>query len=107
MSAPPPSSSIATDPLAELAQLRQQVAALNAFAAQTQRQSASSTTVPRVELPKIRQPSTFSGAMGFVVDDWVGEMEQQFSYYGAKFPDAGAQIRYAVAYLAGPAIHWW
>lgn len=107
MSAPPPSSSIATDPLAELAQLRQQVAALNAFAAQTQRQSASSTTVPRVELPKIRQPSTFSGAMGFVVDDWVGEMEQQFSYYGAKFPDAGAQIRYAVAYLAGPAMHWW
>ena len=72
--------------------------------------SASAAATPRperVDLPRIRQPSTFAGAMGFGVDDWIGEMTQQFAYYGVKFPDDAARVRYAVAFLAGPAMHWW
>lgn len=102
-------SSTPVDPLAELAQLRQQVLNLNAFAAaaQAQQQQQQPTAPPKVDLPKIRQPSSFSGAMGFVIDDWLGEMVQQFSYYGSKFPNDASRIRYAVAYLSGPAMHWW
>ena len=58
-------------------------------------------------LPKIRQPSLFRGEMGFAVDDWISEMEQQFAYYDRKFPDAASRIKFAVAFFAGPAVHWW
>jgi Retrotransposon gag protein/Zinc knuckle len=103
------------DPLVELASLRAQVAQLNAFAAQQQQQqqqqhnvaAAGSSAPPRIDLPKIRQPSTFAGAMGFAVDDWIGEMEQQFAYYGAKFATDVIKIQYAVAFFSGPAMHWW
>ena len=101
------------DPIAELASLRAQVAQLNAFAAQQQQQqqqqqqNVAAAGPPRIDLPKIRQPSTFAGAMGFVVDDWIGEMEQQFAYYGAKFPNDTTKISYAVAFFSGPAMHWW
>jgi hypothetical protein len=57
---------------------------------------------------KIRNPSMFKGEMGFVVDDWIHEMGQQFLFYGAsKFPTDDHKIRFALAYLTGPAIHWW
>ena len=64
-----------------------------------------SQSAPR--LPKIRPPSTYSGASGFAVDDWISEMAQQFSYYGAQFPDDIARIKYSVACLSGPALKWW
>jgi hypothetical protein len=64
-------------------------------------------SAPRAELPRIRQPSSFAGTMGFAVDDWIGEMLQQFAYYGARFPDGASQVRFAVAFLSGPALHWW
>jgi putative sterol carrier protein len=64
--------------------------------------SASSTSLPR-----IRQPNVFKGDMGFVVDDWISELEQQFAYYKEKFTDGASKVKYAVAYLAGPAVHWW
>ena len=102
-SSPPPPTVV--DPIVELASLRTQVAQLNAFAAQTQQQQAQANA--RIDLPKIRQPSTFSGAMGFAVDDWIGEMEQQFAYYGAKFPNDSFKISYAASFLSGPAMHWW
>lgn len=59
------------------------------------------------DLPKIRPPSTFTGAMGFAVDDWLSEMEQQFAYYGDKFPNDHVKVSFAVGYLAQNALHWW
>ena len=84
-------------------QLQQQAAVQQAAAS-----SSSSLAAPRApELPKIRQPSSFSGAMGFAVDDWISELQQQFAYYGSRFPDDTAKIRFAVAFLSGAAMHWW
>lgn len=60
-----------------------------------------------VELPRIRQPSTFTGTMGFGVDDWVSEMVQQFSYYGSRFADGATCVRFAASYFTGAALHWW
>jgi len=57
--------------------------------------------------PKIRQPALFKGDMGFAVDDWIAEMVQQFAYYGTKFPDDQARVRFAVSYFAGHALQWW
>jgi len=115
MSAPSSSSTPPTisDPLVELAALRAQVTQLTAFAAQTQQhqhqqqQAQANVGAIRMELPKIRQPSVFAGAMGFAVDDWIGEMEQQFAYYGTKFQSDATKVQYAVAFLTGPAMHWW
>jgi hypothetical protein len=91
-------------------QMQQAQQAMQAAAAQ----SASSAPAPAAtivmrapELPKIRQPSSFNGAMGFAVDDWISEMQQQFAYYGTRFPDDATKISYAVAYFTGPAMHWW
>lgn len=85
------------------AQMQQQAQQLQAAVTH-----ASSSSAPRApELPKIRQPSSFNGAMGFAVDDWLSELQQQFAYYGPRFPDDTAKIRFAVAYLTGAAMHWW
>jgi hypothetical protein len=75
------------------------------------RPSSASSSAPRadrsVELPRIRQPSTFTGTMGFGVDDWVSEMVQQFSYYAGRFPDGASCVRFAASYFTGAALHWW
>ena len=64
--------------------------------------------VPTPAPPKIRQPSTFAGAsVGFAVDNWIGEMVQQFSYYGSQFPDGASRVRYAAAFLTDAAWRWW
>jgi hypothetical protein len=69
--------------------------------------SAAAAPLRTVELPRIRQPSTFTGAMGFGVDDWVSEMVQQFSYYGSRFTDGATCVRFAASYFTGAALHWW
>lgn len=111
-----PRGSLSVDPFAEIASLRTQVQQLMAHAqlqhAQQQQQAAAAPVVAPVlggSLGlKIRNPSMFKGEMGFVVDDWVHEMGQQFVFYGAsKFPTDDHKIRFALAYLTGPAIHWW
>jgi hypothetical protein len=85
----------------ERAQQQEQAAAVAAAAA----------TVPHVShpaLPKLRQPSLFKGIdTGFAVDDWIGELEQQFAYYVASFVTSASRIAFAVAHLAGPAALWW
>ena len=87
-------------------QSQQLHAALQAVASSSA--SSSSNAVPRApELPKIRQPTAFNGSMGFAVDDWLSELQQQFAYYGARFSDDATKIRFAVAYLTGAAMHWW
>jgi len=107
------SISATSDPHAELAQLKAQVLHLGAVMQQQYaHQQSSSSAAPHQSqsaprLPKIRPPSTYSGASGFAVDDWISEMVQQFSYYGAQFPDDIARIKYAVACLSGPALKWW
>jgi Retrotransposon gag protein/Zinc knuckle len=47
--------------------------------------------------------------MGFVVDDWITEMRQQFVFYGetTTFREDSDKIRFALAYLKGSAMHWW
>ena len=88
--------------------LAQQSAAAQQSLMVAQQSAAVTSSGPRApELPKIRQPASFSGAMGFVVDDWISEMQQQFAYYGARFQDDAAKVRFAVAYLTGAAMHWW
>jgi hypothetical protein len=103
-------------PELQLAQLQQQMAAMYAQVQAQQQQlqvaaaaaSSSSSSASRApELPKIRLPSQFSGSMGFAVDDWLGELQQQFAYYGTKFPTDDAKIKFAVAYFSGAAMHWW
>jgi hypothetical protein len=116
----PTPSPIPLSPEQELIQLRGQVQQM--FAQQQQllqgqaalhaaQQAAAvapavvAPAAPRPFLPKLRQPSQFKGEMGFVVDDWISEMEQQFAYY--EIADPLARIKMAIAGLAGPAIHWW
>ena len=113
-----PPSAPAIDPN-EIIHFRQQIAHLTAFAAQTQQMqqqqqqqqqqqsAARSHSSSMSDLPKIRPPSTFTGAMGFAVDDWLSEMEQQFAYYGDKFPNDHVKVSFAVGYLAQNALHWW
>ena len=92
----------------QIQQQQQQLQARNRQPHMPQHNIASASAVSRPpEMPKIRQPSSFSGAMGFVVDDWISEMQQQFAYYGSRFPDDAAKVRFAVAYLTGAAMHWW
>jgi hypothetical protein len=95
------------DAIAELQQLRQQVQHLYAAQQAIASQGSSSSAPRTAELPRIRQPSTFAGAMGFSVDDWLSEMTQQFAYYGAKFPDHASCIRFAASFFTGAALHWW
>ena len=88
-------------------QMQQQAQAAVA-AAQQAAPVAHAQAARAPELPKIKSPSTFSGTMGFTVDDWLREQKQQFSYYGpAKFPDDASKIRFAVAHFAGAATMWW
>lgn len=105
-----------SDPHAELAQLKAQVQQMYAamhqqFAQQAAQQpsaGAMSASVPfAARPPKIRPPSTYAGTSGFTVDDWIGEMQQQFAYYGTAFADERTCVKFAVANLAGPAMHWW
>lgn len=106
------SSSPVPDPLAEIAHLRGQLQHLYQLTQQNAAASASSVAASSVvgsssSLPKIRQPVSFKGEMGYFVDDWISEMEQQFAYYQNRFPDDKSRIMFAVAYFTGPAIQWW
>lgn len=102
------------DPYAELAHLRAQVHNM-ALAMQHQQQHQQQqqlaqqqpSAVHTEHLPKIRQPPLYSGAGGFAVDEWLGELRQQFAYYSDKFRDDASRVKYAVAHLAGPALRWW
>ena len=109
-----PSGAVATD-AATIAQLQAQIMQLYqtqqqqlaAAAAAAQPPSRAAPSVPSPQLPRIGNPSTFKGEMGFQVDDWLGELQQQFAYYGAQFSDDATRIRFAVAYLRGSALQWW
>lgn len=99
------------DPVAELANLKQQFTALmqmNQYLAQQVQQAPAPQPAPSSpSLPRIRQPNVFKGEMGFAVDDWISELEQQFAYYTEKFADDASKVKFALAFLSGPAVHWW
>jgi len=99
------------DPYAELIQLKAQVQHLFTQQQQQQQQQPVPAVVPHSSsasrLPKIRQPSSYSGAGGHAVDDWIVEMQQQFVYYGPLFSSDHDRVKFAIAYLTGPAMHWW
>ena len=108
-----PSGAVATD-AATIAQLQAQIMQLYqtqqqqlAAAAAAQHPSRAAPAASPSQLPRIGNPSTFKGEMGFQVDDWLGELQQQFTYYGAQFSDDTTRIRFAVAYLRGSALQWW
>lgn len=114
-----PSGAPAPDPYAALAALQQQMVQMQQHmqhqaqqqaaaqhAAQQAGAGAAAAPHPR-PLPKIAPPSKFKGEMGGGVDDWIRALEQQFAYYDAAFVDEGARIKFAVAYLDGPAAMWW
>ena len=88
------------------AQMQQMYAAITGLQQQVQ-QNAQQPASSRPFLPKLRAPSTFSGSMGFAADSWISEMEQQFNYYGAQFPNDAARIHYAAASFEGTARQWW
>ncbi len=106
-----PSGAIAAD-AATIAQLQAQIMQLyqtqqQQLAAAAQQPLRAATAASPSQLPRIGNPSTFKGEMGFQVDDWLGELQQQFSYYGAQFDGDATRIRFAVAYLRGSALQWW
>ena len=66
---------------------------------------ASGARTAHVKVPPI--PS-FSGAVGFGVDNWLRSLTKHFVFYGTStFPDDASRIRLAVMYLEGPAMDWW
>jgi hypothetical protein len=108
------SSGAAAADAATIAQLQAQIMQLYqtqqqqlAAAAAAQHPSRAAPAASPSQLPRIGNPSTFKGEMGFQVDDWLGELQQQFAYYGAQFSDDATRIRFAVAYLRGSALQWW
>lgn len=106
-----PSSAAAAD-AAVIGQLQAQIMQLyqtqqQQLAAAAQQPPRAASSVSPSQLPRIGNPSTFKGEMGFQVDDWLGELQQQFAYYGAQFSDDANRIRFAVAYLRGSALQWW
>ena len=107
MSAPASSSSAPLDPIAEFAQLRQQMQQLYHMHNSVASTVAATAAPSYSSLPKIRQPSAFRGEMGFLVDDWISEMEQQFAYYTNKFSDDSSRIKFATVHLVGNALQWW
>lgn len=103
------SMSAGAPPAVDAAYVQSQMHALYAQVQQSfvAQGSPSVAAVRGPDLPRIRQPSSFAGAMGFGVDDWISEMTLQFEYYASKFPSEGAQVLFASSFLTGPALHWW
>lgn len=106
-----PAAAVDAFALQEIATLRATVQQLMQHAQQQQQQQQQhAQPQPPSSGPhlKISSPSSFKGEMGFIVDDWITEMRQQFVFYGAaKFRDDTDKIRFALAYLKGSAMHWW
>lgn len=114
ISAPAVAAAAPSDAAATIAQLQAQVMQLYQMHVASQQQNSNAAAPPAPSgasshgpSVKISNPSPFKGEMGFAVDDWLGEMQQQFAYYDTKFPDDASRIRYAAAFLRGPALQWW
>ena len=90
------------DPLAELNNLRNQVALL--VAAQPASPPSSSSHSSR---PKLSPPSFFDGDMGNKVDDWIDELTRQFLYYGNSFGSDEKRIQWAATHFRRTAATWW
>lgn len=60
--------------------------------------------------PHLKAPpmSIFHGEIGFAVDNWLRDAEDQFEFYGREeFPDIVAKLRFVKTYMRGAARDWW
>jgi hypothetical protein len=105
-SAPPVFTITAQEAMERIATLEASNAQGHALVAQLQAKlQASGARSAHVKVPPI--PS-FSGAVGFGVDNWLRSLTKHFVFYGTStFPDDASRIRLAVMYLEGPAMDWW
>lgn len=105
-SVPPAFTITAQEAMERIATLEASNAQGHALVAQLQAKlQANGTRSAHVKVPPI--PS-FSGAVGFGVDNWLRSLSKHFVFYGTStFPDDSSRIRLAVMYLEGPAMDWW
>jgi len=61
----------------------------------------------RVERPRLAPPPKYAGTLGSALDEWERDMNAQFRYYGAAFPDDPSKIVLATSCLQGAALTWW
>lgn len=70
----------------------------------------SKTAAPRRERPKPPGMEKFTGLMGgsgFAIDNWLREVDKQFTFYAVEFATDDSKIRFAVLWLSGDAQTWW
>jgi hypothetical protein len=105
-SVPPAFTITAQEAMERIATLEASNAQGHALVAQLQAKlQASGARSAHVKVPPI--PS-FSGAVGFGVDNWLRSLSKHFVFYGTSTcPDDPSRIRLAVMYLEGPAMDWW
>jgi hypothetical protein len=60
---------------------------------------------PRLHLPRIAPPSSYAGESGAALDNWLRELEQQFSWY--QLTTDADRTRLAAAHLRSTALDWW
>ena len=103
---PPAINFTAQEAMERIASLEASNAQGHALVAQLQAKlQASGARSAHVKVPPI--PS-FSGAVGFGVDNWLRSLMKHFVFYGTStFPDDASRVRLAVMYLEGPAMDWW
>lgn len=119
---PSPPQGSASSPEAEALYLRQQLDQANHMGREVERklraaearvaslehQEASNSTAsgkPRLKAPPM---STFHGEIGFSVDNWLRDAEDQFEFYGEQeFPDIESKLRFVKTYMRGAARDWW
>lgn len=66
---------------------------------------SSGASKPRLKAPPM---SMFHGEIGFAVDSWLRDAEDQFEFYGREeFPDVTAKLRFVKTYMRGAARDWW
>lgn len=87
------------DPIAELNNLRNQVALLVA--------AQPAPPPPHSSRPKLSPPSFFDGDMGNKVDEWIDELTRQFLYYGNSFGSDEKRIQWAATHFRRTAATWW
>lgn len=94
------------DPLIRLAQLEMQIQNLQARNVVVNNSAVGSSSRPKA--PPMTQFNGMMGLNGFEIDQWLREVNKQFTHFGDKiFPDDNVKISFAVEWLTGAAQDWW
>lgn len=120
-----PQQGSAANPEAEALFLRQQLEQANHMGREVERKlraaearvasleqqaAPNSVIVGGSSKPRLKAPpmSTFHGEIGFAVDNWLRDAEDQFEFYGQdEFPDIESKLRFVKTYMRGAARDWW